>query len=277
MRGTPAIRGPVIAYWSESKEGTLYVTDVTGDDIRELTNVPRLGRILIHDKLDIIIAFGHFEKPSNTRSKGVSGLLANISIYDFSDPKALQKVPSSEHDKILKASRHTWLREGILRDQRLGTAAGFHMLNEGTPFLIRGSTLQAFAYATTVYLADMNVHGPKKMGVEDLAAGNYPRKAELLDICYQPENVESGSAFDATEEEVLTPRLHGDGKYVVQLGLAKIQIWSFDEDTELHGEDPHYSRCRTKAATARAEMRKQVLLNEVPCQSYKVGCLGNIC
>ena len=266
LKDMPAVRGHIIAYWSESNNGTLNVTDTKKDGTRKITNIPRLGRMLIHDKLHIIIAFGHFERPPTNQP---STVLANISMFAFSDPNAVRRVPSSEHERILKTLDHSWLREGILRDPRLGTAAAFHMLTERKPFLIGDTTLQAFAYGTIVYLADMDIHGPRKVGVQDLAGEGKPRWAELLDICYQQEELESGEELDVIATEFLRPHLRGDGTYVVQVGITTIQVWSFDEDVPLHQEDPHYWQHRTVAAHNRAATRKEAVLKQFPCQSPK--------
>ena len=266
LKDMPAVRRHIIAYWSQSNNGTLHVTDIKTDGARKITNIPRLGRILIHDKLDIIIAFGHFEKPP---TKQFSNVLANISMFAFSDPNAVRRVPSSEHESILKALDHSWLRKGILHDSRLGTAAAFHMLTERKPFLIGDTTLQAFTYGTIVYLADVDIRGPKKIGVKDLAGEGNPRSAELLDICYQQEELESGGELDVIEREFLRPHLRGDGTYVVLLGITTIQVWSFDEDVPLHEEDPQYSQHRTTAARIRAEKRKEVSVKRIPGKSPK--------
>ena len=251
---------------SESNNGTLNVTDTKRDGTRRITNIPRLGRMLIVNKLDIIIAFGHFETPPTNQP---SNVLANISMFAFGDPNAIRRVPSSEHERILKALDHSWLREGILRDPRLGTAAAFHMLTECKPFLIGDTTLQAFSYGTIVYLADMDIYGPKKVGVKDLAGEGKPRWSELLDICYQQEEPEFGGELDVAERELLRPHLRGDGTYVVQIGFTTIQVWSFDEDVPLHQEDPHYWQHRTVAARIRAEKRKEAVPKQFPCQSPK--------
>ena len=266
LEDTPAVRGHVIAYWSESNNGTLTVTDTKKDDTQKIINVPRLGRMVIHDKLDIIIAFGHFEKPPINRP---SSVLANISMFAFSDPSGVREVPSSEHERMLKTLNHSWLQEGILRDPRLGTAAAFHMLTERKPFLIAETTLQAFTYGTIVYLADMDIHGPKKVGVKDLADEGKPRWPEILDICYQQEELESGEELDVMERELPRPRLRGDGTYVVLVGITTIQVWSFDEDAPLHQEDPQYWQHRTVAARIRAEKRKQAVLKQFSCRSRK--------
>lgn len=266
LKDMPAVRGHFIAYWSESNNGTLSVTDTKTNGTRKLTNVPRLGRMLIHDKLDIVIAFGHFEKPPTNQP---SSVLANISMFAFSDPNAVRRVPSSEHERMLKTLNHSWLGEGILCDPRLGTAAAFHMLTERKPFLIAETTLQAFTYGTIVYLADMDIHGPKKVGVKDLADEGKPRWAEILDICYQQEELESGGELDVIERELLRPHLRGDGTYVVLVGISTIQVWSFDEDAPLHQEDPQYWQHRTVAARIRAEKRKEAVLKQSPCRSRK--------
>ena len=266
LRDMPVVRRHTIAYWSESNNGTLNVLDIKRDGTRKIANIPRLGRLLIHDRLDIIIAFGHFERPPTNRPYGV---LANISMFAFSDPNTVRRVPSSEHERILKALDHSWLREGILRDPRLGTAAAFHMLTEQKSFLIGNTTLQAFTYGTIVYLADMDICGPKKVGVKDLAGKGNPRWAELLDICYQQEEFEFGEELDAIERELLRPHLRGDGTYVVQVGITTMQVWSFDEDVPLHQENPHYWQQRTVAARIRAEKRKAAVRKQFPCQSTK--------
>ncbi|KAL8792571.1 MAG: hypothetical protein Q9195_004793 [Heterodermia aff. obscurata] len=261
----PAVRGHIIAYWSETSNGTLHIMDTKRDGTRKITDIPRLGRMLIHDNLDIIIAFGHFEKPPPNQP---SNVLADISMFAFCDPNAVRRIPSSQHERFLKTLDHSWLREGILRDPHLGTAAAFHMLTERKPFLIGETTLQAFAYGTIVYLADMDMQGPKKVGVKDLAGEGKPRWAELLDICYQPEELEYGEP-DVIERELLRPYLRGDGTYVVQVGITTIQVWCFDEDIPLHQEDPQYWRHRTVAARSRAERRKEAVLKQIPCQSPK--------
>ena len=267
LRDMPVVRGFIIAHWSQSNNGTLNVTDTKGDRTRRITNIPRLGPMLIHDKLDIIIAFGHFGKLSTSPP---SNVLANISMFAFSDPNAVRMIPSSHHERLLKTLDHRWLREGILSDPHLGTAAAFHMLTERKPFLIGETTLQAFAYGSIVYVADMDIRGPKKVGVKDLAGEGSPRCAELLDICYQQEELDTGRELDVIDREFLRPYLRGDGTYVVQIGITTIQVWCFDEDIPLHQEDPRYWQQRTEAARTRAGKRRQAVLKQLPCKSPKL-------
>lgn len=268
LTDSPGIRGSVIAYWSDGHNGTLTVRNILNSDSRQLTNTPRLGRVLIHEKLDVIIAFGHFDKlPTNRHSD--KSLVANISMYDFSDTKILRKLPSSQHERIFKAYHRSWLREGVLNDHRLGTAAAFHMLKEGQTFFVGDTNLQGVAYDTVIYFADMEYRGPTQMGVEDLGIDGHPRRAELLDFCYQPEIVSLGGEMDGAESDIIYPRLFGDGKYLVQCGFATIQVWSFDEDSKLKKENTLYWQYRTLAARARAVRRREATRRRFPSQSLR--------
>lgn len=263
-----------MAYWSDRNNGTLTVRDIANNDSRQLTDIPRLGLVLVHEKLDVVIAFGHFDGPPPNRRER-PGLLANISMYDFSDSKGLRKLPSSEHERIFKAYHRSWLPEGILLEPRLGTAAAFHMLVEGQPFFLGDSNLQVVIYDTVVYLGDMEYHGATKLGVEDLGIEGHPRRAELLDFCYRPETVMLRGELDAAERVILCPRLFGDGKYLVQCGFTMIQVWCFDEDSNLNEENTLYWQYRTSAARVRAIRRREATRRKFPSQSLKKVHLEN--
>ena len=98
----PAVRGQLVAYCSESKEGTLTLVNLTSDEPRRLTNVPRSGRILKHPNLDVIIAFGHVQNLDDTRLSGRAGILADIFVYDFSHDHGSEKTPFVKHDKSIR-------------------------------------------------------------------------------------------------------------------------------------------------------------------------------
>ena len=111
----PAVRGQFVAFWHHSDEGTLTVVDVKTNMTAKLTKVPYLGRILIHPKLDVIIAFGHIPDASSHRHLGRAGNLAKISMYDFSRGRSLKKMDPAKHDRIFQALSCDWYRDGILQ------------------------------------------------------------------------------------------------------------------------------------------------------------------
>lgn len=111
----PAVRGRFVAFWSNSDEGTLTLADVTIDKMKKLTKVPYLGSILIHPKLDIVIALGHIPNGGIPRVTGRAGNLAEISMYDFGHDHPMKKIDPAEHDRVFQALCCDWYRDGILR------------------------------------------------------------------------------------------------------------------------------------------------------------------
>ncbi|KAG7008829.1 hypothetical protein G7Y79_00004g014130 [Physcia stellaris] len=190
-------------------------------------------------------------------------------MYDFSDSKGLRKLPSSEHERVFKAYHRSWLSEAILREPRLSTAVAFQMLVEGQSLFLGHTNLQGVIYDTVVYLGEMEYHGATKMGVEDLGIEGHPRRAEFLDFCYRPEIVRLRGELDAEESVFLYPQLLGDGKYLVQCGFTMIQVWCFDEDSKLNGENTLYWQYRTLAARVRAIRRREATRRKFPSQSLK--------
>ena len=54
------------------------------------------------------------------------------------------------------------------------------------PFLV--TLICKVSLTTPLYIFDdMEYHGAAKLGVEDLGIEGHPQRAELLDLCYQPD------------------------------------------------------------------------------------------
>ena len=106
----PAMRGYTIAYWSRDSEGALKVVNFVVEG-SQVTKTSRLGPLLIHPNLNVIIGFGHF--PETSRS---IGLRPEISMYDYRHRGHLVKLPSSEHERVFSAFSYSWYRVSAFQD-----------------------------------------------------------------------------------------------------------------------------------------------------------------